>query len=264
MHWWLVKFLAVGLVQYSSITQSCPNLCDPMDCSTAGFPVHHQLLELAQTCVHRVRWTEFISSSVILFSSYLQSFSASGAFPKSKLFESGGQRFGVSSSASSFQWIFRTGWISFRIGWLDLLAVQGTLKSLLQHHSSEASVLWHSGFFIVQLSYPYMTTGKNIAFTRWTFVGKVMSLCFLICYLGCIVFLPGSKHLLISWLQSSTAVILKPPKINSLIVSPPICHGVMGPDAMILVFWMLSLSQCFHSPLSLPSRSSLVLPHFLP
>ena len=176
MHWWLVKFLAVGLVQFSSVTQSCPTLCDPIDCSTPGFPIHHQLLELAQTCVHRVRWTEFISSSVILFSSHLQSFPASGSFPKSQFFESCGQRFGISASASSFQWVFRTGLISFRIDWLDLLAVQGTLKSLLQHDSSKVSILRLSAFFIVWLSHSYITTGKNIAFTRWTFVCKVLSL----------------------------------------------------------------------------------------
>ena len=104
------------------------------------------------------------------------------------------------------------GLISFRMDWLDLLAVQGTLKSLLQHHSSKASILWHSAFFIVQLSHPYMTTGKTIALTRWTFLGKVMSLLFnMLCRLV-ITFLPRSKHLLISWLQSPSVVILKPKK----------------------------------------------------
>ena len=105
----------------------------------------------------------------------------------------------------------RSGLISFRTDWLDLLAVQGTLKSLLQHHSSKASILWHSAFFIVQLSHPYMTAGKTIALTRQTFVGKVMSLLFnMLCRLA-ITFLPRSKHLLISWLQSPSAVILEPP-----------------------------------------------------
>ena len=130
------------------------------------------------------------------------------------------------------------GLISFRMDWLDLLAVQGTLKSLLQHHSSKASVLWCSAFFIVQLSHPYMTSGKTIALTRWTFVGKVMSLLFNMLSRLVIAFLPRSKHLLISWLQSPSAVILEP-KIKCLTVftvSPSTCHEVMGPDAMIFVF----------------------------
>ena len=122
--------------------------------------------------------------------------------------------------------------------WLDLLAVQGTLKSLLQYHTSKSSILQRSAFFIVQLLHPYMTAGKTIALTRQTFVGKVMSLLFNMLSRLVIAFLPRSKHLLISWLQSPSAVILEPKKINSVtlsIVSPSICHGVMGPDAMILV-----------------------------
>ena len=122
---------------------------------------------------------------------------------------------------------------------LDLLAVQGALKSLLQHHSSKASILRHSDFFIVQLSHPYMTTGKTIALTRWTFVGKVMSLLFNMLSRLVITFPPRSKLHLISWLQSPSAVILEPKKIKSVIVStvsPYISHEVMGPDAMILVF----------------------------
>ena len=132
-----------------------------------------------------------------------------------------------------------SGVISFRMDWLDLLAVQGTLKSLLQHHNSKASILRHSAFFTVQLSHPYMTTGKTIALTRRTFVGKVMSLLFNMLSRLVITFLPRSKCLLISWLQSPSAVILEPPKIKSFTistVSPSICHEVMGPDAMILVF----------------------------
>ena len=112
-----------------------------------------------------------------------------------------------------------SGLISFRMDWLDLLAVQGTLKSLLQHHSSKASVLWCSAFFMVQLSHPYKATGKTIAFTRWTFVGKVMSLLFNILSSLVIAFLPRSKHLLMSWLQSPSAVILEPKEIKSVIVS---------------------------------------------
>ena len=127
---------------------------------------------------------------------------------------------------------------SFRMDWLDLLAVQGTLKSLLQHHSSKAPILRYSAFFIVQLSHPYMTTGKTIALTRWTFVDKVMSLLFNMLSRLVITFLPRSKHLLISWLQSPSAVILEPKKIKSATVSPCICHQVMELDAMILVFWI--------------------------
>ena len=122
------------------------------------------------------------------------------------------------------------GLISFRMDWLDLLAVQGTLKSLLQHHSSKASILLHSAFFTVQLSHPYMTTGKTIALTRWTFVDKVMSLLFNMLSRLVITFLPRNKHLLISWPQSPSAVILKPRKIKSATVStvsPSICHEVM-------------------------------------
>ena len=119
---------------------------------------------------------------------------------------------------------------------MDLLDVQGTLKSLLQHHSSKASILWRSAFFIVQLSHPYMTTGNAIALNRQTFVDKVMFLLFNMLSRLVITFLPRSKRLLISWLQSPSAVVLEPPKIKSDTVSPSICHEVMGPDAMILVF----------------------------
>ena len=131
------------------------------------------------------------------------------------------------------------GLISFRMDWLDLLAVQGTLKSLLQHHSSKASILRHSAFFTVQLSHPYMTPGKNIALTRRTLVGKVMSLLLNMLSRLVITCLPRSKCLLISWLQSPSAVIWEPPKIKSdtvSTVSPSISHEVMGPDAMIFVF----------------------------
>ena len=123
-----------------------------------------------------------------------------------------------------------SGLISFRMDWLDLLAVQGTLKSLLQHHSTKASILQCSAFFIVQLLHPYLTTEKTIALTRWTFVDKVMSLLFNMMSRLVITFLPRSKHLLISWLQSPSAVIPLPPKIKSATVStvsPSICHEVM-------------------------------------
>ena len=131
------------------------------------------------------------------------------------------------------------GLISFRMDRLDLLAVQGTLKSLLQHHTSKASILRHSAFFTVQLSHPYMTTGKTIALTRRTFVGKGMSLLFNMLSRLVITFLPRSKRLLISWPQSPSVVILEPRKIKSdtvSTVSPTISHEVMGPDAMIFVF----------------------------
>ena len=127
----------------------------------------------------------------------------------------------------------------FRMDWLDLLAVQGTLKSLLQHHSSKASIFWHSAFFTVQLSHPHMTTGKTIALTRQTFVGKLVSLLFNMLSRLVITFLPRSKRLLISWLQAPSAVILEPRKIKSTTVStvsPSVCHEVMGTDAMIFVF----------------------------
>jgi len=131
-----------------------------------------------------------------------------------------------------------SGLMSFRMDWLDLLAVQGTLKSLLQHHSSKASILQCSVFFIVQLSHPYMTTGKTIALMRWTFVGKIMYLLFNGLSRLVITFLLRNKHLFISWLQSSSAVILEPKKKKSATVStvsPSICHEVMGPDAMIFI-----------------------------
>ena len=170
-----------------------------------------------------------------------QSLWASGSFPTSQLFAWGGESIGVSDSASVLP-------IFFRMDWFYLLAVQGSLKSLLQHHSSKASSFQHSAFLTVQLSHPYMTTGKTIALTSRTFVGKVMSLLFnMLCRLV-ITFLSRSKCLLISWLQSESAVILEPQKIKSdtvSTVSPSISHEVMGQDAMILVFWMLSFMPTF-------------------
>ena len=153
----------------------------------------------------------------------------------SQLFASGGQSVSFISPSNE-----HPGLISFRMHWLDLLAVQGNLKSLLQHHSSKASFLLCSAFFIVQLSLPYMTTGKTIALTRWTFVDKIMSLLFNMLSRLVITFLPRSKHILISWqlLQSPSAVILEPRKIKSATVytvSPSICHEVTGPDPMIFI-----------------------------
>ena len=138
-----------------------------------------------------------------------------------------------------------SGLISFRIDLFDLLAVQGTLKSLLQYHSSKALILWCSAFFMIQLLHLYMTTGKTIALTTWTFIDKVMSLLLHILSRFVIAFLPKSKHLLTSWLQSWSTLILKPKKIKSVIVSPSMCHEIIGLDAMILVFWMLSFKPAF-------------------
>ena len=161
-----------------------------------------------------------------------------------------------------------SGLISFRMDWLDLLAVQGTLKSLLQHHSSKASILRFLAFFKVQLSHPYMTTGKTIALTRQTFVGRVMSLLFNKLSRLVIIFLPRSKRLLISWLQSPFAVISELPKnkVSVSTVSPSIYREVMGPDAMILVFWMLSFEPTFSlfSFTFINRLFSYVLLHFLP
>ena len=154
-----------------------------------------------------------------------------------QFFPSGGQSIGVSASASFLP--MKSGLISFRMDWLDLFAVQGTLKSLLQQHSSKASIFRCSAFFIVQFSHPNVTTSKTIALTRQTFVSKVMSLLLNMLSRFVIAFLPRSKHLLISWLWSPSAVILEPKKMKSVTVSivfPSIRHEVMGPNAVILVF----------------------------
>ena len=188
------------------------------------------------------RWCHpAISSSIIPLSSHLQSFPASGSFPnESVLCIKWPKYWSFNLSISPSNEYSRL--ISFRIDWLGLLAVQGTLKSPLRHHSSKASILRRSAFFIVQLSHPYMTTGKTIALTRWTFVDKLMSLLFNMLSRLVIAFLPRSKRLLISWLQSPSPVILEPKKIKSDTVStvyPSISHEVMGPDAIIFIFWML-------------------------
>ena len=193
-------------VQFSSVAQSCLTLCDPINRSTPGLPVHHQLQEFTQTHVHWVG--DAIQPSHPL--SY-SSPPASGSFPMSQLFAWGGQSIGVQLQLVPSK--EHPGLISFRMDWLDLLAVQGTLKSLLQHHSSKASILQRSAFFTVQLSHPYMTTGKTIALTRRTFVGKVMSLLLNMLSRLVITFLPRSECLLISWLQSPSAVILEPKKL---------------------------------------------------
>ena len=197
--------------QFSSIAQLCVTLCDPMDCSTPVI-LPSPTLGVYSTSCPLSRWCHpTISSSVIPFSNCLQSFPASGSFQLSCFFASGDQSIGISASASILP-MYIQDWFFFRIEWIDLLAVQGTLKSLLQHHNSKASILWCSAFFIVQLSRPYMTTGKTIALTRWTFVGKVMSLLFNMLSRLVITFLPRSKHLLISWLHHHLQWFLSPPK----------------------------------------------------
>ena len=198
------------MYQFSSVTQSCPALCNLMDCSRLPCPSPTPRA-CSNSCPLSWWCHPSISSSVVPFSSHLQSFPASGSFPMSWFFAWGGQSIRVSASVISPCNEY-SGLISFRTDWFDLLAVQGTLKSLLQHHSSNASILQRSASFMVQLSRPYMTTGKNLAMTRQTFVGKVMSLLFNMLSKLVISFLPRSKHLLISWLQSPSAVILEPKK----------------------------------------------------
>ena len=236
-----------------------------MDYSTPGFPILHHLWSLLklmsiESVMH--------SNHLILCRPFLL---LTSIFPSIRVFSSESVlcirwpkywSFSFNISPSNEY----SGLISFMIDGFDLLAVQGTLKSLLQHHNSKASVLRHSAFFMVQLSHAYMTTGKTIAFTRQTFVDKVMFLLLNMLSRLFIAFLPMIKQLLISWLQSPSAVILEPPKIKSVpvsIVSQSICHEVMGPDAMVLVFSMLNFKPAFHFPLSLSSRGSLVLLHFL-
>ena len=181
-------------VQFSSVTQSCPTLCNPMDCSTPGLPVHHQLPEFTQTHVHWVGDT--IHPSILCHPFLLVPL----IFPSIRVFSNESVlcirwpkywTFGFNISPSNEY----SGLVSFRMEWLDVLAVQETLLSLLQHHISKTSILQHSAFFVVQLSHPHMTTGKTIALTRWTFVGKVMSLLFNMLSRLVITFLPISKHL---------------------------------------------------------------------
>jgi len=330
-------------VQYSSVAQSCPTLCDPMNHSMPGLPVHHQLPAAAakslQSCptlcdptdsnppgspvpgILQARTLEWVAISFsnawkwkvkgkllshirLLATPWTAAYQApppmgfsrqeywsgvplpslitnSQSLPKPMSIElvmpsnhlilccplllppSIFPSIRVFSNESVLHvrwpkyWSFsiyishsneHSGLISFRMDWLGLLAVQGTLKSLLQHHGSKASILRCLAFFIVQLSHPYTATGKTIALMRWTFVDKVMSLLFNMLSRLVITFLPRSKRLLISWLQAPSAVILEPQKIRSATistVSPYICHEVMGLDAMILVFWMLSFKPTF-------------------
>ena len=220
------------LVRCCCVAQSCLTLPDPMDCSASSLLCPSLSPGACSNSCPLSQWCHpTISSSIVLFSSCLQSFPSSGSFPMSQFFVSGGQSTGSSASASVFP-VNLQDWFPLRLNGLISWQSKG-VRSLLEHHSSKASILRHSAFFIVQLSHPYVTTGKTIALTRWTFVGKVMSLLFnmLPSLSFVIAFLPRSKHLLISWLQSQSAVILGPKKIKSLtvsIVSPCICHEVMG------------------------------------
>ena len=198
-----------------------------------------------------------VSSSVVLFSC-LQPFPASGSFPMSHFFLSCGQSIGALALASILPMSY-SGLISFRIDWFDLLAVQGTLQSLFQHHNSKVSILQHSAFFMIHLSLPYITNGKKHSFDSMDLCHKGMSLLFNKLSRFVIAFPSRSKHLLISWLQSLSTVILEPKKIKSVTVfifSSSLCHEVMGLDSMILVFWMWSFKPAFHSSLSLSSRGS--------
>ena len=234
-------------VLFSSVAQSCQTLCNPMACSTPGFPVLHHLPEVAQ----------LMSIELVMPSNHLvlclPHLLLPSVFPSIRVFSNELAlcirwpkywSFSFSISPSNEY----SGLISFRIDWFDFLADQRILKSLLKHHSLKASVLWLSAFFIVQLSHPYMTTGKTIALTRQTIVGKVISLLFNMLSRFVTDFLPRSKHFLISRLQLPFAVILEPKKIKSVtvsIVSPSICHELVRPDAMIFVFWMLSFNPAF-------------------
>ena len=228
--------VCVCVYQFSSIAQSCLTLCNPMNRSMPGLPVHHQLPESTQSHVHLVGDAfSHLILTLILLPSILPSIRIFSNESTVRMKWPKYWSFSINISPSNEH----PGLISFRMNWLDLLAVQGTLKSLLQHHSSKPSVLQCSAFFTVQFSHPHMTTRKTIALTRWTFVGKGMSLLLNMLSRLVITFLPRSRHLLISWLQSPSAVILKPRNIKSgtvFTVSPSICHEVMRPDAMILVF----------------------------
>ena len=230
----------------SSVTQSCPTLCDPMNYSTPGSPVHHQLPELVQTHVHWV--SHAIQASHLCHPLLLPP----SIFPSIRVFSS--------ESALHIRWpkycsfSFNISPSSEHPGPISFRRLVGSpcsprdSQDLLQQGSTKASVLWHSAFCTVQLSHPYMNTGKTIALTRWTSVGKVMSLLSNMLSRLVTAFLPRSKRLLISWLQSPYTMIFQPKKLKSLTdshVSRSICHEVMGPDAMNLVLWMLTFKPVF-------------------
>ena len=204
-----VRQVLLSSVQFNSVVQSCPTLCDHKDCSTPGFHAHHQLLELTQ--MHIIESVMPSNHLILCCPFHLPP----SIFPSIRVFSSElvlhirwSKYCNFSFSISPCNEYSRL--IPFRMDWLDLLAVQGTLKSLLQHHSSKSSILRLSAFFTVQLSHPYMTTGKTIALTRRTLVSKVMSLLLNILSRLVMTFLPRSKRLLISWLQSQSAAIWWP------------------------------------------------------
>ena len=211
-----------------------------MNCSTPGFLVLHCLPEFAQTHVHWISDAiqpshPLLPPSPFAFRVFSSESTLCIRWPKYWSFS-----FSISPSSEYSRLI------SSKIDWFDLFDLQGTLKCLLQHHNSKASILWCSAFFMVQLLHLYVTTGNTIALTRWTFVSKVMSLLFNMLSRLVTAFLPRSKHLLISWLQSPSVVILEPTKIKSVtiyIVSSSICHELVGLDAMILVSWKKSVKM---------------------
>ena len=234
-----------------SVTQSCPTFCNPMDCSMIRPPCSSQSPVVCPSLCPLHLWCyPFVSSSDALFSFSPQSFLAPGLFQWVGCLLQVSKILALQLHHQSFQWVLRVDVL--RIDWFDLLAVQGTPRSLLQHHSSKASILWCSAFFMVQLSQSYVTTGKTIALTIWTFVGRVMALLSNTLSSLVIVFLLRSSCLLILWLWSPSAVILEPKKRKSVThstFSPSSCHEVVGLDTMILVF----LTFSFKLALSLPS-----------
>ena len=261
--WVNIKGHNFWIICCCSVTQLCLTLCDPMDRTMPGFPVLHQLLELAQTYVYWVSDVIQPSYPVIPFSSCLQSFPVSGSFLINCLFASGGQSIGVSASVlpvniQSWFPLGLTGWI--------FLQPKGLSRVFANNTFQKNSILWRSVFFMVQLSDSYMTTGKAIVLTIRTFVGKVISLLFNMLSRIVTDFLPRHKSHLTSWLQSPSAVILEAKKIKSVSASTfslCICHEAMEPDAMISAFECWVSSQPSHSPLSPSSRDSLVPLHFL-
>ena len=251
-------------MQFRSVTQSCPTLCNPMDCSTPDFPVHNHNWSLLKLMSIK---SVMPSNHLILCRPLLL---LRSIFPSIRVFSNESvcrirwPKYWSFSISPSNEY---SGRISFRIYWFDILAVQRTLKSLLQHHSSKSSILWPTAFFMVQRSHPYMTTGKTIALTRQTFVGQVMSLLFNMLSRFLIAFLPRSNHPLISWLESPSAVILEPKKIKSVtvsIVSPLLAMKWWDWMPLSLFFECWVLSQFFHSLLPPSSRGSLALLHFPP
>ena len=247
-HLALVSETITTMIQFSWVQLlSHDRLCNPMDCSMPGLPVHHHLPQFTQTHVHQVG--DSIQPSHPLSSPSPLAFNISqhqGLFQWVSSSHQVAKVLAFQLQHHSFQWIFRTDFLYNGLVWSPCSPRDSQESSPTPQ--LKTSILWRSAFFIVQLSHPYMTTGKTIALTRQTFVGEVMSLLLNMLSRLVITFLPRSKHLLISWLQSPSAVILEPRKIKSdtvSTVSPSISHEVMGPDAMILVFWILSFKPTF-------------------